>query len=230
MTIYLPPNPFVHYLCGRFPKRLGLLTGPDSADRLAPWLPSILDNGAYGAWKRGAPWNQSRWESWLAKVMAGSCPISFAVVPDSVGNAPVTLDKWSFWAPKLTIAYPGLSLALAMQDGMELIDIDLSAPHVLFLGGTTEWKWRTAEHWIKSHPRVHVGRVNSIEKVYWLEELGCESCDGTGWWKGDIRQTDGLLEYIGGAEFGSELKRLYRMYQHRNGQGCLPLCIEGASA
>lgn len=221
MRIFLPPNPFVHYLSGRFPDKLGLLTGPSSSDRLVPWLPTILDNGAYGAWMRHEQWNRPRWESWLSLAVAQGCPISFAVVPDAVGDAIATHEKWSYWAPRLRMAFPELPLALAVQDGMECLPMDIAAADVLFVGGTTEWKWRTVEHWIKSHPRVHVGRVNSIAKALWLEELGCESCDGTGWWRGDLKQTNALMEFVGGEEFGSELKTLYRKYQHRNGQGIL---------
>lgn len=65
-------------------------------------------------------------------------------------------------------------------------------PDVIAIGGTTEWKWSTVEMWAKEFPRVHVLRVNSPSKLDYLESLGIESCDGTGWNRGDREQTLGL--------------------------------------
>jgi hypothetical protein len=60
------------------------------------------------------------------------------------------------------------------------------------VGGTTDWKWATVEMWAKEFPRVHVLRVNSPSKLDYLESLGVESCDGTGWNRGNRDQTIGL--------------------------------------
>jgi hypothetical protein len=74
-------------------------------------------------------------------------------------------------------------------------DVRQLAPDVVFVGGSTEWKWETAEMWCREFPRVHVGRVNSPRRLYELESWGCESCDGTGWNRGDRKQTAGLEEW-----------------------------------
>ena len=68
-------------------------------------------------------------------------------------------------------------------------------PDVICIGGTTEWKWATVEMWVKAFPRVHVLRVNSPTKLDWLESIGVESCDGTGWNRGDKTQTFGLEQW-----------------------------------
>jgi hypothetical protein len=65
-------------------------------------------------------------------------------------------------------------------------------PDVIAVGGSTEWKWATVAEWAREFPRVHLLRCNSPTRLYELEAMGVESCDGTGWGRGDRRQTAGL--------------------------------------
>jgi hypothetical protein len=90
-----------------------------------------------------------------------------------------------------------IPLAIAVQNGMipETIKKLEIQPDVICVGGTTEWKWDTAEMWCKEFPRVHLLRCNSPAKLYLLEEWGAESCDGTGWNRGDRNQTSGLEQW-----------------------------------
>jgi len=46
--------------------------------------------------------------------------------------------------------------------------------------------------------RVHVGRVNQPARLEFLEDLGVESCDGTGWLRGDQMQLSGLVGFLSG--------------------------------
>jgi len=69
------------------------------------------------------------------------------------------------------------------------------APEVIAVGGSTEWKWATVEMWANEFSRVHLLRCNSPAKLPYLRDLGVESCDGTGWNRGDKRQTAGLEAY-----------------------------------
>lgn len=82
-------------------------------------------------------------------------------------------------------------LAFALQDGMTPADIPDDAV-VLFVGGTTKWKWRSLPTWASTGRRVHVGRVNEVERLLICERFGVESVDGTGWMKG----TDGGRQAI----------------------------------
>ena len=68
--------------------------------------------------------------------------------------------------------------------------------HVVFVGGTTAWKWKTLRTWTENFPRVHVGRVNTDRMLWMAHECGAESCDGTGWFRGDQVQFAGLLSYL----------------------------------
>ena len=88
----------------------------------------------------------------------------------------------------------GCPLAFAAQDGMTPADVPNNAD-VVFIGGTTSWKWRNLLSWTVAFPRVHVGRVNSRRLLEQAETAGAESCDGTGWFR-DPTRTAELEAYL----------------------------------
>lgn len=51
-------------------------------------------------------------------------------------------------------------------------------PDIIFVGGTTDWKWATVKTWCTLFPR------------------GAESCDGSGWFRGREGQILELVEFI----------------------------------
>lgn len=180
--------------------RIGHLLSPGNQRGPWPWFPYALDNGAFSCWDMKANrFDDGRWASmetqWrLLAVWAASQtqrPM-WAIVPDVPGNAERTIEAWARYAPVLVEM--GIPTAVAVQDGMTKFDVWrlTPAPEVVCVGGTTEWKWATAEGWLYEFPRVHLLRCNSPEKLKWLEQRGCESCDGTGWNRGDRTQTGGL--------------------------------------
>jgi hypothetical protein len=116
----------------------------------------------------------------------------WAIVPDIPGNAEGTITKWH--AHYRQVADAEINPALAVQDGMtvEMVKALRPNPAVICIGGSTEFKWATVEMWVKAFPRVHVLRCNSPDKLDYLDKLGVESCDGTGWNRGDRKQTSGL--------------------------------------
>ena len=91
-----------------------------------------------------------------------------------------------------------LRLALAVQDGMTPAEVSSITPRpdVIFVGGSTEWKWATVADWAKYFPRVHVGRVNSGEKLDLCRSLKVESVDGTGWFRGKTEQIRQLGHFL----------------------------------
>ncbi|NET55431.1 MAG: hypothetical protein F6K47_04340 [Symploca sp. SIO2E6] len=105
------------------------------------------------------------------------------VVPDEVADKAWTITNWYLWEAKLRDRYPGIPLAFAVQNGMGIECVPKTAD-VIFVGGTFEWKWTTMPMWCQNFPRVHVARVNSWQRLWYCQELGAESCDGTGWFKG----------------------------------------------
>jgi hypothetical protein len=200
--IVMPANSsgwFWHSLA-RETGRLGHLYSPDAQRGPWPWFPYALDNGAFSCWDARAntfdaeKWAkvESGWKRLLFWAQAAPAKARWAIVPDVPGNSAATLARWEQFAPVVQRA--GIPLALAVQNGMDAATVRALKPPpvVICVGGDTEWKWGTAEMWCREFPRVHVLRCNAPAKLALLESWGCESTDGTGWSRGDRRQTEGL--------------------------------------
>lgn len=178
--------------------RLGHLFSPGAQRGPWPWFPYALDNGAFACWEPksntfdDAKWavTELAWHRLIAWAQVAAHRPLWAIVPDVPGNAERTLQKWHQFAEGLT----RVPRALAVQDGMTPADVRALAvqPDVIAVGGSTEWKWATVAQWAAAFPRVHLLRCNSPTKLYELEQMGVESTDGTGWSRGDRKQTAGL--------------------------------------
>jgi len=181
------------YLAGRFPGKIGHLHSPRK-NRTPPgpfgFMPYALDNGAFGA---GEDWSESDWFGLLEWAKLSGQRPAWTLVPDVVGDRIRTLRKWDIY--RHVAARYGWPLAFAVQDGMTTEDVPNDA-EVIFVGGSTEWKWRTVAMWCKAFQRVHVGRVNTYRRLWECHDAGAESIDGTGWMRGDQRQYCGLLAYL----------------------------------
>lgn len=184
----------VHYWGGRYPGRIGHLYGPGGFGSAYPWLPYALDNGAFPAFTNGREWERGPFLSLLAAASASDQQPLWVAVPDVVADKDATIAKWAEWSRALRVSY-GWPLAFCVQDGMVPSDVPVDAD-VVFVGGSTAWKWETVPMWASAFPRVHVGRVNSPRRLWELEALGVESCDGTGWFRGDDAQTSGLAAFM----------------------------------
>lgn len=124
----------------------------------------------------------------------------FVAVPDVVGDAEQTARLFGRWWTAL--ACRGLPVALVAQDGLECMErwLGMAWPRIdaLFIGGTTAWKLGPAARALVREAKrrdlwVHMGRVNSVERIAYATEIGCDSIDGTGWmcWR-NIRLPEGL--------------------------------------
>lgn len=189
----------VHFWSGRYPNRVGWLVGPSAMPKtkLRPWMPFALDNDAFSSWTTGKQWSEEAWVSMLNKVKSSGMNPLWVLVPDVVADREATLEKWKMYAPVAAeFKWP---LAMAVQDGMTAEDLPDNA-QVVFIGGTTEWKWRSLPMWAETGRRVHVGRVNSLEKLFVCERFGVESVDGTGWMQGteNGRQARDLAAWLEG--------------------------------
>ena len=173
----------VHYWAGRHEGRIGWLVGPSamSKTKLRPWMPFALDNDAFASWTTGRPWDEDMWMSMLFKVKREGLNPRWVLVPDVVANREAPLAKWYLYHP--VAASYGWPVAMAVQDGMTPDDVPDEAD-VIFVGGSTDWKWQSLPMWAETGRRIHVGRVNEIYKVELCESLGVESVDGTGWMRG----------------------------------------------
>lgn len=166
-------------LCHKHPGKVGTLIGPSSWRY--PQCEYALDNDAFLAWKNSTVWNESAWRTMLVKAGATHRVPLWVLVPDVVANRQATLENWRRYVD--TVHAQGWQAAFAVQDGMTPEDVP-SLANVVFIGGTTQWKWRTLPMWASSFPRVHLGRCGTSRwKLERLESLGVESCDGSGWFR-----------------------------------------------
>lgn len=105
----------------------------------------------------------------------------FVAAPDVVGCARRTLEVFSHWMPQLE----GWKIALVVQDGQEDLTIPWHLISAIFIGGSTKWKCSDhVAHIAKAAKamgkHVHAGRVNDPMRWKHFEELGVDTCDGTG--------------------------------------------------
>ncbi len=189
------------YLAGRYPGKLGHLISP-GAERgpfdFEGWKYS-LDNGAFGP--KG--FQVDAWVKLLDWAKLSGIPPSWTLVPDVVGDREGTLARWREYSG--TATRYGWPLAFAVQDGMTPKDVPSTA-EVVFVGGTTFWKWSTVASWCKAFHRVHVGRVNTYRRLWECHDAGAESTDGSGMTRGDQVQERGLRAYL--AESTGERQRV----------------------
>lgn len=159
---------------------LGLLCSPRRVyNNTDGWL-WAADNDAYSKWDEG------RYREMLGKIR-GREGCLFVTAPDVVGDSDATLRNFYRWRFELE----GLPVALVGQDGMRPWDVPWTLITALFLGGTSQWKLgeQAAELARAAKARgkwLHMGRVNSHQRVRYAKALGCDSIDGTqfSWWLG----------------------------------------------
>lgn len=174
-------NALWHYAAGRYPGKVGVLLGPShySKTLIRPWIPYALDNDAF---IHRRDWSFEAWAGMIRKVRTRPIPPIWALIPDVVGDPAATRRNWDRYKGEAE----GLTRAYAVQPGATPRDVPKDAD-VVFVGGGTSWRFRTAADWARHFPRVHVGAVNNIGLVWALDDLGIESVDGTGWFRDPSR-------------------------------------------
>lgn len=175
MRVFVPinGNKKCYQLAKDNPERLGYIISPSYYLRPKDGVPFILDNDAFGCWKRGTEFDENAWNSMNRKVEHSGRIPEWAIVPDVVCDREGTLRNWERYEG--IIHWPK---AFVLQDGMTLGDVPKA--DVYFVGGSDHFKWGTAKHWCDNLPRVHIGRVRS-RRLHYCDGIGAESCDGSGW-------------------------------------------------
>lgn len=107
----------------------------------------------------------------------------FVAAPDVVESARRTLEVFHIWKHRPEME--GWKIALVCQDGQEDLPMPWEEIDAIFIGGSTKWKCSEHPvHLIKAAKAlgiwVHAGRVNDPLRFKHFEELGADSCDGTG--------------------------------------------------
>jgi hypothetical protein len=162
-----------------------LLVVPSSAPPRVPrWetgdeAPFMLDNGAWGAFASGRPWNA---DHFLRAVDVLGDHVDAIVAPDIVCGGQASLDLTLTHLPHLLTV--GRPILIAVQNGMKPADLPpLSANLGLFIGGDDRWKEDSARMW-GAHARAagapcHMARVNTARRIHLAASAGCTSFDGT---------------------------------------------------
>jgi len=174
----------------------GLMLRPGSyaAERVLPFETFAGDNGCCKV-VGGVPcfdpaWTCAKWARMLGAIhdlrnvydIFDPCRCLFAVVPDWPCNHRSTLKMFAHYAPILRSFR--LPLAFAIQDGATVDTVPWSAFDVAFLAGSTSWKCGEEAYSFAIEARnrgkwVHMGRVNSWDRLDWASRIGCDSSDGT---------------------------------------------------
>jgi hypothetical protein len=102
--------------------------------------------------------------------------------PDVVADARATVARFQMWAPVLQ--HYRLPIAFVAQDGQAALPVPWDEIACVFIGGSTTWKVGPhAEALIQEAHRkgkwVHVGRVNTLKRMWWFSSLPVDSIDGT---------------------------------------------------
>lgn len=176
MRVYVPINGNKKYteLARKNPTRLGHIISPSYYLRPKEGVPFVLENDAFGCWKKGIEFDSVSWLKMVDKIHTLNATPEWCIIPDVVCSKEGTLESWE----KYKNSIPDWPKAFVLQDGMSLEYVPVA--DVYFVGGSTSFKWTTARHWCQNLPRVHVGRVRS-RKLAYTEKIGAESCDGSGW-------------------------------------------------
>jgi hypothetical protein len=168
------------------------LTGFRLRDPDRPWA---IDNGAFAKFDANAFMSRlRRHEEHKAKCL-------FVVAPDVVASARRTLEVFAYWRPRLE----GWKVALACQDGQEDLPIPWEQIDAVFIGGSTNWKGsHHASAIVKAAKalakHVHIGRINGPVRWKHFEDLGADTCDGSG-----IAQYSHMREAIGNRNHQREM-------------------------
>jgi len=155
---------------------VGQLLTPLTRYRLRdPSRPWAIDNGGFSGLDTAA------FDALLKREEHQRANCLFVTVPDIVGSAQRTLELFGLWKPRLV----GWPTALACQDGQERLPIPWNEIDAVFIGGSTNWKCSVhVEQIVKTAKLfgkwVHAGRVNDPASFKHFEEMGVDSCDGTG--------------------------------------------------
>lgn len=146
-------------------------------------MPYAYDNGCFSG-----VFDPATFEGELHRIaVSPRAHPEFVVVPDVVGSAVQTFALLREWHPKLRAVFPRRvpPFALALQDGMTPTDVRPllrdRVVQVLFVGGSTAWKWNTAEQWVElAHAhgaRCHIGRAGTPRLVAQARRVRADSID-----------------------------------------------------
>jgi hypothetical protein len=161
-----------------------------------------FDTGAFADWHDQRPWDEARWLKSVTRIATGELGApDFAVIPDEVAS-PDSLAFSLKWLERIEALgwrkrWPWY---FAAQDGMTPDVVPWDAIDGLFVGGTDEWKRRTAQGWVEAaHEHgmpCHYARCGTALKVSQARAIGADSLDSNQplWSESNLRNFRMALE------------------------------------
>lgn len=169
---------------GRIPMyqamHLGVMVTPHMGNKVDPrWAYFACDNGCF-AEATGKPFDLDRFLAWLSGRPRERC--LFAVAPDVVCDWAATVKRSTPVLPQIRDL--GFPAALVLQNGIQRGDVDWDTCDAVFVGGDDTFKYSHLAAAICADARahgkwVHVGRVNSHNRLRWCRAINADSADGT---------------------------------------------------
>jgi hypothetical protein len=157
-------------------KHLGVLCSPRCVygNDIEEWT-WAADNDAY------SDWNPDRYRKMLDRVW-GRKGCLFVTAPDVVGDAERTLELFEEWYDDLSAVLQ--PIALVAQDGLVPDMVPWQRIDALFLGGSDLFKMGEDARSLVEQARargkwVHMGRVNTQQRMRYAKAIRCDSIDGT---------------------------------------------------
>jgi hypothetical protein len=176
---------------------LGCITTPAQGNRVPEHAWWAADNGKFG---KGWP-GPAAWWRWVNRQVRnyGAARCLWVLAPDVPFDAAATLAESRPWLARIRDL--GCPAAFAAQDGCEHGLIPWGEFAVLFIAGSTEWKTSSAAEALSREARsrgvrVHMGRVNTRNRLRTAEWFGCDSCDGTTFTRGGDRNWHQLAAWM----------------------------------
>jgi len=161
------------------PPMAGWMLQPAKGNRPIGGRPWGADNGCFG---KGERFDADRWLRWLYDYRAYQETCLWAVVPDVVGDARATIERFEQYTP--AVRSLGYRVAFVAQDGLERLAVPWESFDCLFIGGSTAWKLSESAFDLIGQAAqrgkwTHVGRVNSERRYRAFAAAGVGSVDGT---------------------------------------------------
>ena len=158
-----------------------------------------MDNAAFTGF------NAKRFKSLQERNQVNAESCLFATCPDVVGNMRRTLEVWRH---RDRFAAGGFSLSLVLQNGAEDMDIPWEETPAVFIGGVDPWKESAACKDLITTAKIfglHVncGRVNELRRFEYMNELGVDTCDGSGVAQYGHHQLLRIMEKFNGRQQGT---------------------------
>lgn len=159
---------------------------PDFGFLLTPLIGNRLPEGAIwaadnGCFRHPELFNLDKFLRWLdRKGPRASC--LFVNAPDVLADHEATLRRSEH--ALFQLAYEGWLPSFVAQDGATIDNTPWEWFDALFIGGTLQWKESYAASALiiegkRRRKHVHVGRVNTPERMRYAARAGADSVDGT---------------------------------------------------